>query len=158
MSAEGSSDGGPGTGLGTVPNQLAMLVPTFNPATECVDTWTQKVEILVQAWLETKIKELATRLVLGCQGTAFQKLQLHRSEVLSSDPKCIQRIVEIVGGIWGQVPLEQKFELAERLFRTQQKSDETADSYLARLDVTWTELLSKKLSLNDPPKQSPDHR
>ena len=150
MPAEDSSDGGASTSLGSVPNQLAMLVPTFNPATDSVDTWTQKVEMLVLAWPETKIKELATRLVLGCQGTAFQKLQLHRSEVLTNDPKCIQKIVEIVGGIWGQVPLEQKFELAERaLYRTQQKNDETSDSYLARMDVTWTELLSKKLSLSE---------
>jgi hypothetical protein len=106
--------------------------------------------MLMMAWPETKIKELATRLVLGCQGTAFQKLQLHRSEILSNDPKCIQKIVEIVGGIWGQVPLEQKFELAERaLFRTQQKGDETADSFLARMVVVWTEMLSKKLSLSE---------
>ena len=90
MPAEDSSDGGASTSLGSVPNQLAMLVPTFNPATDSVDTWTQKVEMLVLAWPETKIKELATRLVLGCQGTAFQKLQLHRSEVLTNDPKCIQ--------------------------------------------------------------------
>ena len=120
MPAEDSSDGSGGTVTGMVPNQLAMLVPTFNPATDSVDMWTQKVEMLVLAWPENKIQELATRLVLGCQGTAFQKLQLHRSEVLANDPKCIQKIVEIVGGIWGQVPLEQKFELAERaLYRTQ---------------------------------------
>jgi hypothetical protein len=150
MPAEDSSDGSGGTVTGMVPNQLAMLVPTFNPATDSVDMWTQKVEMLVLAWPENKIQELATRLVLGCQGTAFQKLQLHRSEVLANDPKCIQKIVEIVGGIWGQVPLEQKFELAERaLYRTQQKSDETSDSYLARMDVTWTELLAKKLSLSE---------
>eukprot|EP00435_Cladocopium_sp_Y103_P025277 s529_g6.t1 len=142
-----SSDGGGGSS-GLVPNQLAILVPTFNPAVDSVDTWTQKVELLLAAWPESKLQELATRLVLGCQGTAFQKLQLHRSEVLKNDKKAIQRIVELVGGTWGQVPLEQKFEIAERaLYRTQQKGDETADSYLARMDVTWTEMLAKQFSL-----------
>ena len=58
--------------------------------------------------------------------------------------------MEIVGGTWGQVPLEKKYELAERaLFRNSQKVDESADSYLSRCDVVWTELLSKKLSLEE---------
>eukprot|EP00435_Cladocopium_sp_Y103_P051644 s1428_g16.t1 len=146
MATESSDGGGGGSGL--VPNQLAILVPTFNPAVDSVDTWTQKVELLLAAWPESKLQELATRLVLGCQGTAFQKLQLHRSEVLKNDKKAIQRIVELVGGNWGQVPLEQKFEIAERAsHRTLQKGDETADSYLARMDVTWTEMLAKQFTL-----------
>ena len=133
-----------------VPNQLAMLVPSFDPATDSVETWTQKIEMLLVAWPRQKLDELATRLVLNCRGTAFQKLQLHRSEVLKNEEKAIKRIVELVGGTWGQVPLEQRFELVEKgLYRSQQKSDESADSYLARLDVTWTELMTKAISLEE---------
>ena len=56
----------------------------------------------------------------------------------------------MVGGTWGQVPLEKKFELAERaLFRSIQKADESSDSYLSRCDVIWTELLSRKMSLSE---------
>ena len=105
MSPEG---GDTGSSSGLVPNQLAILVPTFNPSVDSVDTWTQKAELLLAAWPESKLQELATRLVLGCQGTAFQKRQLPREEVLKNEKKAIQRIVEIVGGSWGQVPLEQK--------------------------------------------------
>lgn len=133
-----------------VPNQLAMLVPSFDPATDSVETWTQKIEMLLVAWPRQKLDELATRLVLNCRGTAFQKLQLHRTEVLKNEEKAIKRIVELVGGTWGQVPLEQRFELVEKgLYRSQQKSDESADSYLARLDVTWTELMTKGISLEE---------
>ena len=133
-----------------VSNQLAMLVPSFDPASDSVETWTQKIEMLLVAWPRQKLDELATRLVLNCRGTAFQKLQLHRSEVLKNDEKAIKRIVELVGGTWGQVPLEQRFELVEKgLYRSQQKSDESADSYLARLDVTWTELKTKGISLDE---------
>eukprot|EP00435_Cladocopium_sp_Y103_P038646 s303_g10.t1 len=40
------------------------------------------------------------------------------------------------------------YELAEKaLFRCQQKADETGDSYIARVDVVWTELIAKSLSL-----------
>jgi hypothetical protein len=70
--------------------------------------------------------------------------------VLTNSPKGIQRLVEIVGGTWGQIPLEKKFELAERaLYRSSQKADETSDSYLSRCDVTWTELNSKKVDLKE---------
>ena len=33
------------------------------------------------------------------------------------------------------------------MYRIQQKADEPADSYLARMDVTWTEMLTKKFNL-----------
>ena len=133
-----------------MPKELASLVPGFDPSTDNVEIWTSKVELLLTTWPPDKLNELATRLILGCKGTAYQKLQLLRSEVLTNSPKGIQRLVEIVGGTWGQIPLEKKFELAERaLYRSSQKADETSDSYLSRCDVTWTELLSKKVDLKE---------
>lgn len=139
--------GGEASGEGThVPNQLAMLVPTFDPAVDNVEIWTN-LELLLTTWPTNKIMELATRLVLGCKGTAFQKLHLHRSEILVNDAKGIQRIVELVGGKWGAIPFEKEFELVEALYRIQQKSDKSADSYLSRCDVVWTELISKKIDM-----------
>ena len=129
-SATASNDGG------MVPNQLAVLVPTFDPSRDDIDTWAKKVELLMHAWPDGKITELVTRLILGTSGSAFQKLQLHQSELLKNDRKVIPRLVELLGGQWGRVPLEKAYESAERaLFRCQQRSDETNDSYLARADV-----------------------
>ena len=137
-------------GSNPVTTQLAMLVPSFDPSTDSVDTWTQKVEMLMLAWPKNKLDELATRLVLSCKGTAFQKLQLVRDEVIRNEEKAIKRLVEIVGGSWGQVPLEHRFELAERaLYRSSQRNDKTADSYLARMDVAWSEMLSKGFQLEE---------
>ena len=69
-------------------------------------------------------------------------------ECLVNEAKGIRKIVELVGGTWGQVPLEKKFELVEKaLFRSAQKSDETGDSYLSRCDVIWTELIAKGMTL-----------
>ena len=66
-----------------------------------------------------------------------------------NDRKGVQKLVELVGGTWGQVPLEHRFELVEKaLFRSQQKADETGDSFIARVDVIWTELLSKEITLD----------
>eukprot|EP00435_Cladocopium_sp_Y103_P067890 s2532_g30.t1 len=144
------SEASGGDSSGGVPKELASLVPSFDPATDNVEIWTSKVELLLATWPTTKLNELATRLILGCKGTAYQKLQLLRGEVLIGSEKGIQRLVEIVGGTWGQVPLEKKFELAEKaLYRSMQKGDESADSYLSRCDVVWTELLAKKMSLQE---------
>ena len=135
---------------GQVPNQLAILVPIFDPSVDNMEIWTNKVELLLLTWASNKILELATRLVLGYKGTAFQKLQLHRSEVLVNDAKGIQKIVELVGGKWGAVLLEKKFDIKEKtLYRGLQKSDEFSDLYLFRNDVIWTELISKKIDLSE---------
>ena len=133
-----------------MPTQLAILVPTFDPAIDNVEIWASKVELLAATWPATKLTELSTRLILGCKGTAYQKLQLHQKELLVNDPKSIQRLVELVGGTWGQIPLEKKFELVERaIFRGQQKHDESSDSYVSRNDVVWSELLSKDVRLEE---------
>ena len=70
-----------------VPKELASLVPSFDPSTDSVDIWTSKVELLLNTWPPSKLNELATRLILGCKGTAYQKLQLLREEVLTNDER-----------------------------------------------------------------------
>ena len=147
---EASDGGDPSTAATLVPNQLASLVPTFDPAKDEILEYTKKVQLLMNMWPEGKWTELATRLILGCSGTAFQKLQLHSSEVTSNEKKSIQKIIELLGGQWGQIPLERKYEAAERaLFRCTQRSDETNDSYLARADILWQELTNKAMDIQD---------
>ena len=150
-----SGSDGQGTAGGTTPaegsgvsNQLAMLVPQFDPATDDVTVWSGKVELLLSTWPKDKLNELATRLILGCKGSMFLKLQLNRASILTGSEKGIQLLVELVGGSFGQVPLERKFELAEKaLFKCQQKVDESSDSYLSRCDVVWAELLARNMQL-----------
>ena len=137
-------------GQTNVSNQLAVLVPTFDPSKDDLQIYSQKVMLLLEAWPPNKYTELATRLMLNCSGSAFKKLQLHQSEVTQNDRKSIQKIIELLGGHWGQIDLEQRYEYAEKaLYKCQQKSDESADSYLARADIMWTELNSRKFQLSD---------
>ena len=144
-----ASDGSEGS-TGNVSNQLALLVPTFDPSKDDLQVSQQKVALLLEAWPTNKYTELAARLILNCAGSAFKKLQLHQSELMVNDRKSIQRIIELLGGHWGQIDLEKKYEFAERaLYKCNQKSDESADSYLARADIMWTELNSKKFALSD---------
>ena len=92
MSGEEGAGAG-GLGGGSVSNQLAMLVPTFDPAVDNVDIWSSKVNLLLEAWPETKIVELATRLILNTKGSAYQKLRLHQKDLLVNDRKGIQKLV-----------------------------------------------------------------
>lgn len=137
-----------GDGQQQVQNQLAQLVPSYDSGVDSVETWSQKFQLLLQAWPEGKLSELATRIVLNTNGSAFQKLQLHQEEIFTGDKKGIEKIVSLVGGSFGQVELERRFEIPEKaLYRCVQKPDETADSFLARADVAGSELLMKKMSL-----------
>eukprot|EP00435_Cladocopium_sp_Y103_P024425 s3886_g6.t1 len=133
-----------------VSTQLASLVPTFNPATDDVIIYQQKVELVLAAWPKNRISELITRLILNCQGTAFQKLQIHHAELLTGEEKSVQRIIELLGGQWGKIGLERQYEDAENaLYHCQQRPDESNDSFLARSDVLWAKFLARKTKLED---------
>ena len=147
----GSTSAGTGSGdTGLVPTQLAVLVPQFDPSRDDLTSYTKKVQLLEGMWPDGKWTELCTRLILGCQGSAFLKLQLHQQEVTKNERKSVKRIIELLGGHWGQVNLEKQYEYVERaLFRCQQKSDESADSYLARADIMWAELISRGITMEE---------
>ena len=93
-----ASDGAEGTSSTLVPNQLASLVPTFDPSKDDLTDYTKKVQLLMNMWPEGKWTELATRLILGCTGSAFQKLQLKSAEITVNEKKSIQQIIELLGG------------------------------------------------------------
>eukprot|EP00434_Breviolum_minutum_P042416 symbB.v1.2.037751.t1/scaffold5529.1/size26123/3 len=134
---------------GQVPNQLTISAPTFDPSTDDVEIWSSKVELLSATWPRQRITELATRLILGCKGTAYQKLQLQCAELLVNGPKGIRKLVDLVGRMWGQVLLEKRYEVVEKaVFRNQQKPDETSDSVISRGGVVWTELEVKGINLS----------
>ena len=133
-----------------VPNQLAILVPSFDPSRDDIRVYSAKVELLTQAWPPNRFKELSTRLILGCTGSAFHKLQLRQAELTDGTEKSIAKIIEVLGGDWGQIPLEKKYESAERaIYHCVQRPDESNDSYLARSDILWTELLGKQMELEE---------
>ena len=131
-------------------SQLYQLVPVFDPAVDSVEAWSQKISILLAAWPSNKLLELSTRIVLNTKGSAFQKLQLRQKEIFTGTPDGVKKIVAIVGGTFGQIPLERKYEMVEKaLYRCQQRVDESADSYLARTDVVWSDMLARSVSLEE---------
>ena len=136
------------TGTTAVSNQLATLVPSFDPAKDDLVQYQQRVELVTAAWPKAKLTELVTRLILNTQGSAFAKLQLHQTELLTGEESAVKRLIEILGGQWGRIPLEKQYQEAEEaIFHTIQRQDESNDSFLARSDVMWSKLLARKLTL-----------
>ena len=150
MPPQSASPATPSTESSFVPANLTQLVPTFDPTEDDVETWSKKVELLSKVWPKEKLTELITGLILNTKGSAFQKLQIHQDELLQNELKCVKKLVEVVGGQFGQIPLERRYEFAERaIFRCTQKNDESNDSYLARADVAWTEVITRGVKLEE---------
>ena len=144
-----STSDGDGSSSG-VNSQLASLVPSFDPAKDDLQTYQKRVQLVLAAWPKNRLTELVMRLILNCHGSAFDKLQLHQSELMENSEKAVQSIITLLGGHWGKIGLEKQYEDAETaLFHTVQHADESNDSYLARSDVYWSKLLARKLDLKD---------
>ena len=134
----------------SIPSQLAILVPSFDPSKDDLQVYQQKVQLVLAVWPTGKVSELVTRLILNTTGSAFAKLQLHHEELCINDQKSVRKLIELLGGHWGQIGLEKKYADAERaLFQCTQKSDESHDSFLARADIMWTKLKTQKLKIDD---------
>ena len=135
---------------GGISNQLATLVPSFDPSKDDLQVYQQKVQLVTTVWPQNRLLELVTRLILNTTGSAFAKLQLHHSELATNDTKSVQKLIEYLGGQWGKTGLEKRYADAEKaLFQCSQQADESHDSYLARADVLWSKLKSQKLQIDD---------
>ena len=76
------------------------------------------------------------------------RLDAAKLKVNSADG--VQLLVTTLGGIWGKSNLEDKFERFERaIYTTVQRSDESHDSYMARHDYQFEELLQMGVKFED---------
>ena len=66
-------------------SEAQTLVPALDPGVDDLLTHQQQVELVYAAWPKGRVTELVTRLILGCKGSAFSKLQLHQSELLDGE-------------------------------------------------------------------------
>ena len=94
---------------------------------------------------------LAPRIALQCEGSAFERVaRLDPTKLRVGSLEGVKAIVEALGGICGKSRLEDKFERFERaIYSTVQRADETHESYLARRDHQFEELLSMKVGMDE---------
>ncbi|CAE7423916.1 RE1 [Symbiodinium sp. CCMP2592] len=140
---------GPTTAEGSTGFQLPWAaIPKFIPGTTDVTEYSRKLEFLAAMWPKEHLSLLAPRAALQVEGTAFKKIaSLPPDKLKSSDESGIKLLVSTLGGSCGKTDLEAKYDVFEKaLYGTVQKQDETNDSYLARHDVHFEELLSQSVT------------
>eukprot|EP00435_Cladocopium_sp_Y103_P046285 s45_g13.t1 len=124
-------------------------IPKFEPGVTDLRTYTRKLEFLRDLWPPEHIQHLAPRAALQVEGVAFQKIARLKADKLRSADG-VKYLVESLGGTWGRLDDEDRYDLFERaLYTTKQYQDETNDSYLSRHDVAFDDLLSREVKLEE---------
>ena len=126
-------------------------IPRYVPGVTDTTEYAKKLKFLSEVWPKEHLSALGPRVALLCEGTAFKKVsRLDASKLKANDTSGVQLIVTTLGGAWGQTILEEKYEQFERaIYGTVQRNDETHDSYLARHDIHFEELLARVYRLRN---------
>ena len=128
-----------------------QAIPRFIPGTTDVTEYSGKLKFLAAMWPKEHLALLAPRAALLTEGTAFKKVaKIDAEKLKSSDDSGVRLLVATLGGSWGKTALEEKYDCFEKaIYGTLQKSDESNDSYLARHDVHFEELLMQGTTLEE---------
>ena len=146
MESEAAQAAGSGGPLTSVP---WSQIPKFIPGETDVKVYGRKLEFLRELWPADYLDQLAPRAALLVEGVAFQKVsRMDPAKLKSKDG--VRHLVEALGGAWGRLASEERYDMFEKaLYMTVQKADESNDSYLARHDAAFEDLMSAKVSLEE---------
>ena len=151
-----STTGEPSVAAGSSGNQGQSflpwnLIPSFTPGSTDISDYSRRLQFLAGIWPKEHLPLLAPRAALQCEGSALQKLiRLDTERLKTSDDKGVRLIVQTLGGVWGKTLLEDKYEKFEKaLFGTSQRQDESNESYLARHEILFEDLLGQNVTLTD---------
>ena len=141
-----ASQGSSGGGLGHLPWQQ---IPKFVPGVRNVDKYVGRLKFLKELWPPEHIHLLGPRAALQVEGSAFQKISRISPEKLRQVDG-VKILVESLGGSWGRTQQEEKYHFFEQaIFQVAQRSDETNDSYVARHDAFFEELIARNVTLEE---------
>ena len=127
------------------------LISSFEPGTTDLTSYTKRLEFLAGIWPSEYLSQLAPRAALQCKGSAFQKVVRISPEKLKvNDLTGVKLLVSTLGGVWGKTTLEDKYEKFERaIYGISQRSDESNESYMARHEIVFEDVVSQGASLTD---------
>ena len=151
MSIDGTSEPGAPSGNITGSQLPWHLIPHFSPGETDLTEYARRLEFLAGIWPSEHLNQLAPRAALQCKGSAFQKVvRLAPEKLKVNSLDGVKLLVTTLGGVWGKTVLEDKYEKFEpAIFGISQKSDETNESYLARHEVLFEDLISQGATLSD---------
>lgn len=126
-------------------------IPKFIPGSTNVQEYVQKLKFLASLWPKEHLEQLAPRAALLVEGSAFKKVaRLDPEKLRVKNLTGIALLVEAIGGSWGSTELEERYEFFEKsLYGIIQRSDESHDSYLSRMEANFEELIARKTKLEE---------
>ena len=124
-------------------------IPRFEAGVTDVGDYSKKLSFIHSIWPDEHLCHLAPRAALLCDPISFKKITSIGGKRLK-EKDGIKVLVEALGGQWGKLPNEDKYEKFERaLYLTIQKPDESNDSYLARHDYGFEEMAAQGTTLSE---------
>ena len=145
-----ADEAAPGRSSGSLPaSQLPWAqIPSFVAGETDLDDYGKKLTFLASIWPEEHIGHLAPRAALQCDPVSFKKISRISPDELKSK-NGVAAILAALGLQWGRFSAEDRYLKFERaLFLTVQKGDETNDSYLARHDACFEEVMAKEKGIS----------
>ena len=144
--AQAAGSGAAGIGNSMVPWHQ---IPHFEPGVTDVRVYSRKLEFLRAIWPEEHLEHLAPRAALMVEGVAFQKVsRLDTTKLKSKDG--VKILVEALGGQWGMLQDEEKYNLFEKaLYQVKQQPEESNDNYLARHDIAFEDIISAGVTMEE---------
>ena len=145
-----AEEAAPGRSSGSLPaSQLPWAqIPSFVAGETDLDDYGKKLTFLASIWPEEHIGHLAPRAALQCDPVSFKKISRISPEELKSK-NGVAAVLAALGLQWGRFSAEDRYLKFERaLFLTVQKGDETNDSYLARHDACFEEVMAKEKGIS----------
>ena len=141
----------PGTPNASLSHLPWTMIPTFRPGETDINEYTKKLEFLASLWPPEHLSHLAPRAAMMCEGSSFKRvMRLDAAKLKVNSTDGVRLLVTALGGIWGKSTLEEKFERFERaIYTTVQRTDEAHESYLARHDYQFEELLQMGVKFED---------
>ena len=142
---------GSGASSSLTPQPPWQSIPKFIPGTTNVQEYTQKLKFLAAMWPSEHLEQLAPRAALLVEGSAFKKVaRLDPAKLKVPNQTGIALLVDAIGGSWGSTELEERYEYFEKsIYGTVQRADESHDSYLARMEANFVELISRGTTLEE---------
>ena len=143
--AEGGASSEEGDQKGS---HLWSLLPSFDPSTDEIKEYVEKVRFLQGICPQADKGMLAPRLSMLCRGTAWQQVRNIPAGTLTDPKKGVDALLAALSS-WEEISEMQTYEKFEKaLFKVSQKSDEAVNSYVNRLQVAFSDL-DDKMTVKD---------
>ena len=109
------------------------LLPSFDPSSDEIKEYVEKVRFLQGICPQADKAMLAPRLSMLCRGTAWQQVRNIPSGTLTDPKKGVDALLAALSS-WEEISEMQTYEKFEKaLFKVYQKSDEAVNSYSQRM-------------------------